>query len=106
MTTKAPLLAGLAFAASVTTVGCGPSTSLDLQWSDYVVKGIEDWRAQHEADYRRDWATIEGLHFLSPGTHTAGSAADNDIVLTAALPPRMGRFTVADDKVAFDAEPG
>src|SRR6185369_8185302 len=104
--TKASLFAALVFAASVATVGCGPSTSLDLQWNDYVVNGIEAWRAQHEADYRRDWATIEGLHFLSPGTHTAGSAAGNDIVLTAPLPPRIGTFTVADNKVAFDAEPG
>ncbi len=77
-----------------------------MQWNDYVVNGIEAWRAQHEADYRRDWATIEGLHFLSPGTHTAGSAADNDLVLTAALPPRIGQFTVANSKVVFDAEPG
>jgi uncharacterized protein len=78
----------------------------EIEWNDAVVKEIQVWRAKHEADYRRDWATIEGLHFLSPGSHTAGSAPDNDIVLAAALPPRLGRFTVADDKVAFEAEPG
>lgn len=103
---KSLLLAGLVVVASAATLGCQRVASTEIQWNDAVVKDIEAWRAKHEADYRRDWATIEGLHFLSPGVHTAGSAPDNAIVLTAALPPRIGRFTVADDKVAFDPEPG
>jgi uncharacterized protein (DUF1684 family) len=76
------------------------------EWNDAVVNQIETWRAKHEADYRREWATIEGLHFLEPGTQTAGSASNNDVVLTAALPPRIGRFTVSRDDVTFAAEPG
>ena len=103
---KAPLLAGLLVAASAATPGCQRGASPEIQWNDAVVKDIEAWREKHEADYRHDWATIEGLHFLSPGPHTAGSAPNNDIVLTAALPSRIGRFTVADDKVVFDPEPG
>jgi hypothetical protein len=105
---SAPLLATLvAAAAGTVTLGCQRSAPPhELQWNDAVVKEIEAWRAKHEADYRRDWATIEGLHFLVPWTQTAGSAPDNDVVLTAAAPPRVGRFTVADDAVAFDAEPG
>ena len=43
----------------------------------------EKWRAKHEADYRRDWVTIAGLHPLKPGANSAGSAATNDIVLPA-----------------------
>ncbi len=58
-------------------------------------QGIEAWRAKHETDYKRDWATIEGLHFLAPGAHTAGSAANNDVVLVQSLPARIGRLTVA-----------
>jgi len=103
---KAPLLAVLVVAASVAMLGCQRGAAPELQWNDATVKDIEAWRGKHETDYRKDWSTIEGLHFFSPGTHTAGSAADNDIVLTAALPPRIGRFTLADDKVAFDPEPG
>jgi uncharacterized protein (DUF1684 family) len=76
------------------------------EWNDAVVNQIEAWRAKHEADYRREWATIEGLHFLEPGTQTAGSASNNDVVLTSALPPRIGRFTVSRDDVTFAAEPG
>ncbi len=103
---KAPPLAGLLVAASAATLGCQRGISPEIQWNDAVVKDIEAWRGKHEADYRRDWATIEGLDFLSPGTHTAGSAPDNDIVMTAVLPSRIGRFLVADDKVEFDPEPG
>jgi uncharacterized protein (DUF1684 family) len=103
---QALLLVGLLVAASAATPSCQREGSPETQWNDAVVKEIEAWRGKHEDDYRRDWATIEGLHFLAPGVHTAGSASDNDIVLTAVLPPRIGRFTVADDKVAFDPEPG
>ena len=103
---KALLLAQLVIAASAATLGCQRDASPAIRWNDAVVKDIQAWRGKHEADYRRDWATIEGLHFLSLGLQTAGSAQNNDIVLTAALPPRIGRFTVADDKVAFDPDPG
>ena len=102
----APTLAVFAAAACAAVAGCNRGASPGLDWNDEVVKEIGAWRAEHEADYRRDWATIEGLHFLKPGTHTAGSAANNDIVLTAALPQHIGRFTLADDAVTFDAEPG
>jgi len=100
------LLTVLVLAASAATLGCQRGASPEVPWNDATVKEIEAWRSKHETDYRREWATIEGLHFLSAGIHTTGSAPDNDIVLTAALPPRIGRFTVAEDKVAFDPEPG
>ena len=89
----APLVAGLAVAASVATLGCQRGAP-GLEWNEGVVKEIGAWRAKHEADYRRDWSTIEGLHFLTPGAHTAGSAANNDVVLTSSLPARIGQFTV------------
>ena len=71
-----------------------------------AIKDTEDWRAGHEASYRRNWATIEGLHFLEPGTHTAGSARTNDIVLPASAPPVIGRFVLQGDRVRFEPEPG
>ena len=66
----------------------------------------EAWRAKHEADYRRDWVTIAGLHFLEPGSDTAGSARSNDIVLPASAPPVLGRFMLANGIVRFEPEPG
>jgi uncharacterized protein len=99
----ATLLAGVVVAATVATLGCQRGAP-GLEWNDGVVKEIEAWRAKHETTYRRDWATIEGLHFLAPGTHTAGSATDNDVVLTPPLPARIGRFTVGSEDVTFEAE--
>lgn len=62
------------------------------------------WRAKHEADYRREWVTIAGLHVLKDGSQTAGSAAANDIVLTSSAPARLGRFVVADGTVSFEPD--
>jgi uncharacterized protein (DUF1684 family) len=91
-----------ALVAAVTA--CQPSEP-PLEWNDAVVDEIETWRAEHEDSYTRNWVTIEGLHFLQPGTQTAGSGADNDVVLAPSLPERLGRFTVAGDQVRFDPEP-
>jgi uncharacterized protein (DUF1684 family) len=95
----------LAVVAVVAAVGCQRATP-PFEWNGAVVEAIETWRAEHEDSYTRNWATIEGLHFLEDGTQTAGSAPDNDVVLTASLPERIGRFTVASDRVTFEPEPG
>lgn len=66
---------------------------------------VRDWRAKHEADYRRDWVSIAGLHMLKEGPNTAGSAKGNDIVLPASVPARIGRFLLDDDVVRFEPAP-
>ena len=63
------------------------------------------WRQQHEADYRRDFVTISGLHFLAPGTHTIGSRAGNGLVI-GALPPVAGKVIVEGNGVRFEPAPG
>ena len=89
-----------------TTIGCQPAAAPPLEWNDAVIAEIEAWRAEHEESYTRNWVTIEGLHFLKDGTQSAGSAADNDVVLIASLPEHLGRFTVASGEVTFAPEPG
>ena len=89
--------------------GCRPSqSSRDPAAADEAAarKETEDWRASHEDSYRRNWATIEGLHFLEPGSHTAGSARTNDIILPASAEPVIGRFVLQGDVVRFVPEPG
>jgi uncharacterized protein (DUF1684 family) len=71
-----------------------------------ATKEAEAWRAKHEADYRREWVTIAGLHFLEPGTHTAGSGPSNDIVLPTSAPSVLGRFVLGNDSVRFEPQPG
>ena len=67
---------------------------------------VAAWRAKHEADYRRDWVTIAGLHPLKPGSNTAGSDSTHDIVLPVSTPSTLGRFTLTDTQVRFEPAPG
>ena len=71
-----------------------------------VTTEVEAWRAKHETDYRRDWVTIAGLHFLHEGAQTAGSAKTNDVVLPASAPATLGRFVVEGTAVRFEPAPG
>jgi uncharacterized protein (DUF1684 family) len=86
--------------------GCQPTAAPPPEWNDSVIAQIEAWRGEHEESYTRNWATIEGLHFLQTGSQSAGSGPANDVVLTAALPERLGNFIVAADGVTFEPEPG
>lgn len=79
------------------------SAASDVAAADQAVR---EWRAKHEADYRRDWVSIAGLHILKPGTNTAGSSRDNDVVLPASTPPRIGRFVLDAERVSFEPLPG
>jgi uncharacterized protein len=71
-----------------------------------VTREVQAWRDKHEADYRRDWVTIAGLHFLQPGAQTAGSAAGHDVVLPASAPATLGRFVVNGTAVRFEPAQG
>jgi hypothetical protein len=71
-----------------------------------VTTEVEAWRAKHETDYRRDWVTIAGLHFLQEGAQTAGSDKNHDVVLPASAPATLGRFVVDGTAVRFEPAPG
>lgn len=60
------------------------------------------WRDKHERDYRREWVTIAGLHFLKPGAQTAGSAKGSDVELPASAPVTLGRFVLEGTTVRFE----
>src|SRR5262245_59323930 len=57
----------------------GPETSHPTP-PDHTAQ-VEQWRAKHEADYRRDYASIAGLFPLKEGVSTAGSGPTSDIRL-------------------------
>ena len=71
----------------------------------YLAK-VQAFRDKHESDYRRDWVSIAGLHFLETGAQTVGSATSNDIVLTAAVPATIGRLIVKGDSVRYEPASG
>jgi uncharacterized protein len=74
--------------------------------TDAYVAKVQAFRDKHEADYRRDWVSIAGLHFLETGAQTVGSATTNDIVLTAAVPATIGRLIVKGDSVRYEPAAG
>ena len=71
-----------------------------------AVKEIEQFRAKHEEDYRRQYVTLAGLFDLNNGVSTVGSAADNDIRLPKSAPAHVGRLVVNDTSVRFEPQSG
>jgi uncharacterized protein (DUF1684 family) len=67
---------------------------------------VEEWRAKHDVDYRRDYVSIAGMHDLKSGVNTAGSAPGHDIVLPPSTPSNLGRFVRQGDRVRFEPVPG
>lgn len=63
------------------------------------------WRAKRVIELSRTdgWTSLIGLHWLEPGAHRVGSAADNQIRL-AKGPAHLGEFSVRDGKARFVAD--
>lgn len=80
----------------------GATPANDEAWAE----GVEAWRARHETDYRRDWVSIAGLHFLDEGTFRVGSANTSDIVLAASAPATIGQLIVSEGRIRYQPEPG
>ncbi len=79
------------------------ATVPSLTSTDYAQQ-IDNQRAQRVARLTKPdgWLTLIGLHFLSPGANTVGSAADNAVKL-AQGPAHLGTATVAaDGKVSLE----
>ena len=102
-----PLAAVLAACAVVALAACGPDAPAEppLDVAAHAA-AVEAWRAKHEADYRREWVSVAGLHPLKPGPNTVGSESSNDIALSAPVPATLGRFVLDSSRVVFEPAPG
>ncbi len=99
-------IAAVALAVVMAAAACGRASRPavpPMTHEDHVAQ-VEAWRSKHEADYRRDWVSIAGLHFLEEGVHTVGRAPTNDIVLAAAVPDTIGRLIVKAGEVVYEPE--
>jgi uncharacterized protein len=105
---RARTVVTISLGLTLVTAACsgGRDDATDPVSGEAYIASVEAWRAMHEADYRRDWVSIAGLHFLDPGTFRVGSATSNDIVLAAAVPPTIGRLIVTDGQIRYEPEPG
>ena len=77
---------------------------------DHYKQGIEQWHAARvdRLTAADGWLSLIGLEWLQPGANRVGSAADNDIVLTAG-PAHLGVVTLAADggvRIALDKDSG
>lgn len=105
MTVRLPVQLALILAATVLISACGERAQVKNDASAWRTD-VEQWRATHDSDYRRDWVSVAGLYFLKPGPNTVGGDASNDIVPSKSLPPKIGRIVLDGASVRFEPEPG
>ena len=70
------------------------------------MKEIEQFRAKHEEDYRRQFVTLAGLFDLKTGVNTVGSVALSDVQLPRSAPPVVGRLVATAKSVRFEPVSG
>ncbi len=70
-------------------------------------RSIERQRQAREEGLKRPlgWLSLVGLHWIEPGRHTVGTAADNGIVL-AVGPARLGVVALVDGVVTLEPADG
>jgi hypothetical protein len=81
-------------------------TALALSLDPAAVKEIEQFRAKHEEDYRKQYVTLAGLFDLKTGVNTVGSADASDVKLLKSSPAAVGRLVVTDTAVRFEPAAG
>jgi uncharacterized protein (DUF1684 family) len=88
----------LRFALLAATVAAGTATAADDAYRAEII----DWREKRAARLTapEGWLALVGLHWLSAGTQTVGSAPGNDVIL-AVGPERLGTVTLADGVVTL-----
>jgi len=102
----------IALACLASTMACGrtgPDNTATSSTVDPYRAEIEKFRQQREAKLTSDtgWLTIAGLYFLTKPETTVGSGGDNDVVLPAGAPPRVGTFVLGKHgRVSVTLEPG
>jgi uncharacterized protein (DUF1684 family) len=92
-------------------VACDAPTPLPVPDAATHATDIATWHAERirKLELPDGWLSLVGLHWIRPGTNTFGADAANDFVYNRnenPLPLRIGTFTLVNDSVRFDAEPG
>jgi uncharacterized protein (DUF1684 family) len=98
---------GVAMAAGGASA-CGgrdPSESAEVVPVEAPPMSVQAWRDTHEEDYRREYVSIAGLHFLERGAYRLGSDPASDIVIDH-VPRDIGRLTVTDGTVRYEPVAG
>ena len=105
---RLPVLPSLCIALWLALSGCQRSTDpspMDAQMSASAAAfnvTQQEWRSQREAGLLQPegWTSLIGLHWIDPGPHFLGSAADNGVRLTMG-PEHLGMLDVGKDGLRF-----
>src|SRR5687767_1390243 len=64
------------------------------------------WQQTMEHNLRKDdgWLSVVGLEWLQAGINTIGSASDNDIILPAHAPAKLGFIDFSNEQVKIEIE--
>lgn len=98
---------GVSVGAGGSSGGVGIGAGMGESKTKYT-RDIDEW---HEARLRRlkaddGWLTLVGLFPLPNGTHTFGSAQDNELIFPAGSPEHGGTLVVQDTLVTLQPAPG
>ncbi len=67
---------------------------------------IRAWQKYHQEGMKRDWGTLAGLFWLSPGDNLFGSDPENTVTLPyPGIPAQAGVFTVKGKTVTVSVSP-
>lgn len=96
----------IAIYALVVGLGAASATSLAAQANVAQQRHqseVAAWRADRETRLRRSdgWLTLAGLYWLVPGVNEIGSGPDNDVVLPASAPAKVGTLLLQQGQVTF-----
>ena len=87
--------------------GCRPSPPPPLAF-EAVEEEVTTWREWRHEDLMKagSWLSLTGLFWLEEGTHTFGSAADNDLVFPGeGVPDRLGTVQLSEGLFDFSIDP-
>ena len=88
---------GMSIGAGGTSGGIGIGGAMGESKTKYS-RDIDEWHKGRIQRLKADdgWLTLVGLFPMTNGTHTFGSAADNEFVFPAGAPAHAGSITMAD----------
>jgi uncharacterized protein (DUF1684 family) len=74
--------------------------------SDFQQEALK-WRAERHASLTSEdgWLSLIGLHWLNDGANTIGSGRDNNVVLRANVPARLGTVVLRNGVVTLKPAP-
>jgi uncharacterized protein len=98
----------IAVISLLAALACGYVFGADIIADSSYRRSVEKWRQGYQASLTSDsgWLTVSGLFWLKEGDNRIGSAAGNDIMLTASAPASVGVLTFRDGKTTVRLNPG